>query len=588
MSPLPSAMQQTVDMVQRHYEMLQDQVTHLQSENKELKKRLQRFSNGDKAELPGTIVDVSDSDFDNYKIGSPTSPVASNPSPPRNSSIKMVDSEMLEKELARKKMEQNSGGSHHSREAEDDEDEPLSANKFNLLKSDPFPTEEEDDESNEKGRCSSESMVSFFYSSSPGSPMQKATNSIFFKTLSTFAIAANTLYLAIVADYNVKNSYRRLQGLPKQEAWTIPDIIFTAWFTIELMLMIIAHKGEFFFGDDRAWNIFDVCLVSESLFSLIMTFAGGKGLKLSFLRIFRVFRLVRVVRVVRTVKALARLRTMIFAILNSFVDLLWAFLVVLLILLVFAIVFAAPVGEFFDKVDLQDASQMAEAENLNLLFGSMLESMVSLWSAVSGGNDWMSYGEPVRRLPGGDMYFIVFNFFIAFCVVGLFNVVTGVFVDSAVCCRTGDEVVAGYLEDLKNTTQEIKGFFKEADRDGSGTLSWEEFQEHMKNPAVKAYFSGLDIDPEEADTIFTILDADQNCELVIDELVNGTMKLKGAATKLDLMTLMYDLTDTHSRSEKMWAAMQSQLHDIRRRLPQARTDAHGKDLPRAVAIARRL
>ena len=28
----------------------------------------------------------------------------------------------------------------------------------------------------------------------------------------------------------------------------------------------------------------------------------------------------------------------------------------------------------------------------------------------------------------GDFYFIMFNFYIAFCVVGLFNVVTGVFV----------------------------------------------------------------------------------------------------------------------------------------------------------------
>ena len=28
----------------------------------------------------------------------------------------------------------------------------------------------------------------------------------------------------------------------------------------------------------------------------------------------------------------------------------------------------------------------------------------------------------------GDFYFLMFNFYIAFCVVGLFNVVTGVFV----------------------------------------------------------------------------------------------------------------------------------------------------------------
>ena len=41
----------------------------------------------------------------------------------------------------------------------------------------------------------------------------------------------------------------------------------------------------------------------------------------------------------------------------------------------------------------------------------------------------------------GEFYFVIFNFYIAFCVIGLFNVVTGVFVDSAVCTRTEDEIV---------------------------------------------------------------------------------------------------------------------------------------------------
>ena len=45
----------------------------------------------------------------------------------------------------------------------------------------------------------------------------------------------------------------------------------------------------------------------------------------------------------------------------------------------------------------------------------------------------------------GEFYFILFNFYIAFCVMGLFNVVTGVFVDSAVCTRTEDEIVQDRL-----------------------------------------------------------------------------------------------------------------------------------------------
>mmetsp|Transcript_63633 Transcript_63633/g.114178 ORF Transcript_63633/g.114178 Transcript_63633/m.114178 type:complete len:195 (+) Transcript_63633:107-691(+) len=194
----------------------------------------------------------------------------------------------------------------------------------------------------------------------------------------------------------------------------------------------------------------------------------------------------------------------------------------------------------------------------------------------------------------------------------MFNVVTGVFVDSAVCVRTADEVVQGYLDDLRQTTEEIKGFFKEADTDGSGTLNWEEFQTHMKNPAVKAYFSGLDIDPEEAEIIFTILDGDKSKEIKIDEFVNGTMKLKGSATKLDLMALMYDQTRQSMKFDALCEFVEEELVEIKRRMLMAKTkDAPSpqrprngpdasppratrvrvdttRDLPRATAVPRRI
>ncbi|CAE7378844.1 unnamed protein product, partial [Symbiodinium pilosum] len=128
----------------------------------------------------------------------------------------------------------------------------------------------------------------------------------------------------------------------------------------------------------------------------------------------------------------------------------------------------------------------------------------------------MQYAETLREISMGEFYFSMFNFYIAFCVVGLFNVVTGVFVDSAVCTRTEDEIVQGYLDEMRSMTESIKGFLKKADKDASGTLTYEEFQAHMANPVVKAYFSGLDIDPDETKIIFTLLDSDCNGDIDIE------------------------------------------------------------------------
>ena len=55
------------------------------------------------------------------------------------------------------------------------------------------------------------------------------------------------------------------------------------------------------------------------------------------------------------------------------------------------------------------------------------------------------------------------RFYIFFCLIGLLNVVTGIFVDSAVCTRTEDEVVESYTEEQGRLCKEMKRIFADAD-----------------------------------------------------------------------------------------------------------------------------
>merc|ERR1712100_583841 len=104
----------------------------------------------------------------------------------------------------------------------------------------------------------------------------------------------------------------------------------------------------------------------------------------------------------------------------------------------------------------------------------------------------MFYGDLLRSVGRDrDTYFLIFLFYIGFCTVGLLNVVTGIFVDSAVCTRTDDEVVEGYMEEIQKISDEFRHIFTEADTNGSGTISWSELKEHLDNPWVRAYFAGL-------------------------------------------------------------------------------------------------
>jgi len=157
----------------------------------------------------------------------------------------------------------------------------------------------------------------------------------------------------------------------------------------------------------------------------------------------------------------------------------------------------------------------------------------------------------------------MFCFYIGFCIVGLLNVVTGIFVDSAVCTRSEDEVVAAYEDDVRSTTQEVMRIFEEADVDGSGTMTFDELKAHLQKPRVQAYFAALDIDPTDARTIFTLIDVDGSGAVNCEEFVNGTMKLKGVSKSIDVISMMYDSARHGAKFSKLCSYVEDQFTEIR-------------------------
>lgn len=547
---LPSAVQQTLRDVGRHYEAMQKQITKLTRDNLELSKKLKAGQVPVPAEPIPIVPGEVSCDWSAPATIWKDTEVKDDPGQSR---------------LAENATEGNGSSAIVAAPSMDAQDS-LAAQKLRHLRSDPFEDENADEPEevpdSQKLRCSLTCISNCVMLRDSKIPfMKRITNAMLFQMLMPLAIGTNTIYLGFAADVRVRNASGRIHGLRPEEESALPGIVFTVWFTFELILKILADGKDFFLGEDQYWNVFDSLLVLESILSLSFS---GAGLKLSFLRMFRVFRLVRVVRMVRTVNALAKLRTMIFAIINTFIDLCWAFLVIFLILFVFGMTFTTLVASYFDAVDMNNPQAVEEAVFCGSMFGSLGDSMISLWSAVSGGNDWMTYAEPLRNV--SDFAFSIFIFYISFCTVGLFNVVTGVFVDGAVCCRTADEEIQNYFEDLRNTTDEIKNIFKESDKDGTGVLNLSEFKTLMRQPRAKAYFSGLNINPDEANLLFTILDEDQSDGILIDEFVHGTMRLKGAASKLDLVTLMYDFSRQSQRVEALFNMVEREMVEIKGRL----------------------
>merc|ERR1719482_528800 len=126
--------------------------------------------------------------------------------------------------------------------------------------------------------------------------------------------------------------------------------------------------------------------------------------------------------------------------------------------------------------------------------------------------------------------------------MAVLNVMTGIFVEGATKAALNDRntVIQDELSRRKSYVNDVKTIFMEADVDHSGKVSWEEFENHLQDERVRAFFSSLEIDIAEACGLFRLLDVDGNGDITAEEFISGCLRLKGSSKNVDMATLLYE------------------------------------------------
>ena len=93
---------------------------------------------------------------------------------------------------------------------------------------------------------------------------------------------------------------------------------------------------------------------------------------------------------------------------------------------IFAIIFAGATAAYFVTVDMSNEQNAENVMLVNEHFGTLWRCMISLFCAITGGNDWMMYAGPLRLFGQGELWFLMFVFYVLVCSVGVLNVVTGI------------------------------------------------------------------------------------------------------------------------------------------------------------------
>jgi hypothetical protein len=299
-----------------------------------------------------------------------------------------------------------------------------------------------------------------------------------------------------------------------------------------LVLRICGGRLWFFISPSEwKWHWLDIFLVVTSILSDF-----DMVIDLSFFRLLRVFRLVRIAKAIRNFSFFRNLRKMMLSIMASFSSLAWAFLFLFLLIFTFSIFFLNGATEHMKNNSYDDVVR----QSFIIWYKDLPETMFSLLVAISGGTDWIEVMQPVKKI--SPLYQIVFTFYVLFVVVGVLNVLTGVFLESANDFRDRDLTVQDEIQRLDNFVEEMLGLFYEFHPDAAGDIGWEDFHAFLQQEHVEAYLSSHMLETTHARLLFKMLDHDGSGTINLYEFVIGMLRLKGGAKTYDSRVILHEIT----------------------------------------------
>jgi len=349
-----------------------------------------------------------------------------------------------------------------------------------------------------------------------------------FDYFSATFIVLNAVLLGAQADF----ASRKLRADTPLH-FRVSELIFCLVFTAELAVRVAAYGRRFFSMAGWKWNYFDCFLVFMQLFeeavALVAKFSGESAASSNFgaMRMLRVIRLVRILRLVRIMHLIGELRILVASILGSLRSLLWTLLLLFIIMYIIGVYFCQVVTDHLIEV----REDVMGAPELRAYYGSMPKAVTSLYQAITGGVSWRDIVIPLQAHISPWLLLPVCGY-IAFALLALLNIITGVFVENAMKSAKKDD-------DMYILTCSRQLFIECCDE--KGEITWDTFQSRLDSPGMQNYFKAVDLSIDEAEFLFTLIDIDESGSLRPDEFVNGCLRLRGNARALDLAILMREV-----------------------------------------------
>jgi len=336
--------------------------------------------------------------------------------------------------------------------------------------------------------------------------------------------------------------------------WTALDVFFSVAFVLELIskISLLGCRVQYC-GPARAFNIFDASLIFVDLLQLIMQNflkdAAGSMEATPSASMFRIVRLVRLVRLLRVLRMpiFSDLIAMITGMMGGMGTLLWAIALFLMIIYVVSLLFR----EFFGRQEL---------EGITELFDSVPRAMFTVFRcafgdcSAAGGIPIFEHIVPLYG-PGSALLYCLFTFVVC---IGLFNVISAIFVESTMKAAMASEEQKRHAR-LKNTDlwntkvsllvmcfmelsgKQVKDKARLSENVQQSILTDEihpdMFKAWIEDERVIGALNELDINSDDHPYLFDILDADNSQVMFVTEVIDGIARLRGEPRRSDTITI---------------------------------------------------
>lgn len=354
-------------------------------------------------------------------------------------------------------------------------------------------------------------------------------------------ILFNVLCIGLEMQYvGIGNGFKlKFPGFHKDAEDTWPHFSTISWylenifgviFTLECILKFMALNCKFF---TSRWNCFDFFLVVTWIISFAINMSSI--LNPLLLRLLRLGKLMRLLRLVKTVKMLDSLHVLVTSTIASLSVLIWSSVLLVLLMTAVALVLGTLLRGYIEE----ESRPMDERLKLYKYFGSFTRSFLAVFEITLG--NWV----PICRMLLEDInewyaYMIItYKLIVDFSVI---KVITAVFMhETFKVAQTDDHLmVVQKTRANKSNAAKMMKLFDQADTEGDGGLTFDQFIKVTSDPFVKTWLSAMELSVHDLPGLFQLMD-DGDGRLTPAELIAGVDRLKGGARGVDMVTVLFDL-----------------------------------------------